>query len=49
MSTYLENDRADDGGALFLDGASHLILSSAVNIGSFTWNHANSMGGAIYF
>ena len=47
-NAYFENNNAIDGGAMYLAGASHLILSpSAFNI-SFILNYANGMGGAIY-
>lgn len=44
---YFENNTAVNGGAMYLAGASTLMLESVVNI-SFILNHAHKMGGALY-
>ena len=45
---YFENNRAFEGGAMIFIGPSKLILAPAIHI-SFVLNHAESMGGALYF
>ena len=47
-NAYFQNNRAVDGGAMYLDGASKLILSPMINI-SFVLNYAENMGGALYY
>ena len=46
--TYFDKNTARDGGAIYLDSTSKLILSPAVKNISFTNNHAENRGGALY-
>lgn len=44
-----DENTADDGGAIHLGSTLKLILSPAIKNLSFTHNHAESNGGALYF